>query len=160
MPQSKSRKARRRRRASKQDGFKRLRAQLKEGPFHDHKFVIAPGGEVKMSEVLGAFIEPYIDLADTIEAYRRLLTVAVAAWNIALAPKAEQQKMLDEIAAAGIPADDVESHTVFREMVTMLIARKKQYFAAYTRNIIAFEVTDIGDSYHLVVASTLENDPI
>ena len=98
-------------------------------------------------------------LADTTEAYRRLLTVAVAAWNIALSPVANQQKMIDELINAGIPEDDGESRAVFREMLTMFMARKKQYFAAYTRHIVAFEVTDVGDSYHLAVASTLENGP-
>ncbi|MFQ6015316.1 MAG: hypothetical protein ACE5NP_07725 [Anaerolineae bacterium] len=112
-----------------------------------------------MSEVLGDFVEPYMDLADTEEAYHKLLTLAVMAWNASFLPEEEQEEMIDRVLAAGIPAGDDELRAGLKGIVNMLIARKKAYFSEYTRNIIDFEVTDTGQGYHLTVASTLEEEP-
>ena len=39
-----------------------------------------------MSDVLKDFIEPYKDMVDSDEAQRKLLTMAVLAWNAASSP--------------------------------------------------------------------------
>ena len=52
---------------------------------------------VRMSDVLIDFIEPYADAVDSLEAYRSLLTIAIAAWNIALAPEESRSAFLDEM---------------------------------------------------------------
>jgi hypothetical protein len=81
MAPSKSRGKRRRKRKSKRGELERLKAKLEQGPFRGQKLVIAPSGRVKMSEVLEDFVEPYMDLADTEEAFHKLLTLAIMAWN-------------------------------------------------------------------------------
>jgi hypothetical protein len=42
-----------------------------------------------------------------------------------------------------------------REFVEVMVRRKEEYFASNRRAIISFELTDMGDDYHLSVASTL-----
>ena len=46
-----------------------------------------------------------------------------------------------------------------KEIVNMLIARKKAHFSEYRRAIIDFELTDTGRGYHLAVVSTLGETP-
>lgn len=67
-----------------------IKRKLARGPFRDHKFVIEPPGQIKMSDVLLDFVAPYRHFVNTIEAYRKLLLVAVIAWNAALLPECEQ----------------------------------------------------------------------
>ena len=111
-----------------------------------------------MSEVLADFVEPYMDSVDTEEAYRRLLTLALMAWNASFLPEEEQQDMIDRVLEAGIPAGNDELKAGLKGIVNMLLARKKAQFSQYTRNIIDFEVTDRGDSYQVAVVSRLEED--
>jgi hypothetical protein len=39
------------------------------------------------------------------------------------------------------------------------IQRKEQFFATYRRNILDFEVTDLGSSYHISVVSSADPVP-
>ena len=157
MVAAKSRKRRRERR-KKHGASERLKARLERGPFRGRKLVTVPSGQMKMSDVLADFVEPYIDMVDTEEAYRRLLTLALTAWNASFLPEEEQQDMIDRVLEAGIPAGNDELKAGLKGIVNMLLARKKAHFSQYTRNIIDFEVVDRGDSYHLAVVSTLEKD--
>jgi len=140
----------------KQKRFDALASKLARGPFRDRKLVIEPAGEVKMSEVLADFIEPYRDWADTEEAYRKLLTLAMLAWNASFLLTEEQQAMVDEVINGSLPAATEELKNGLKQIVNMLMARKQAYFSAYKRNIIDYELTDTGKDYRLSVASTLE----
>ena len=108
-----------------------------------------------MSEVLMAFVEPYIESASTEENYRKLLMLAIVAWNTALLPKEDQQDIVDK-AVEAIPAISWAMRVYMRAFMSELIERKKTHFSEYTRMIIDFELTDLGEGYHLSVASTLE----
>ncbi len=109
-----------------------------------------------MSAVLEAFIEPYIEVADTERAYRTLFTLAAAAWNIALFPLEKQQQMLDDFLnnVRGVPASLREDT---RAILMELIERKNVYFSENRRMILSWELTDTGRDYHLSVVSTLDN---
>ena len=48
------------------------------------------------------FVEPYRDSADTYDAYRKLLSVALVAWNAALLPEDQRRAMIAEMIAAGL----------------------------------------------------------
>ncbi|MFQ5811959.1 MAG: hypothetical protein ACE5I2_02020 [Anaerolineae bacterium] len=111
-----------------------------------------------MSEVLTAFIEPYIESASTEEAHRKLLMLAIVAWNAALLPEEDQQDIVDK-AVEAIPAASWAMRAYMRTFMSKLIKRKKTYFSEYTRMILDFELTDMGEGYHLSVASTLEKPP-
>jgi len=147
----------RHRRKRKQKPLENLKRRLEQGPLGG-KFIIEPSGEVKMSEVLTAFIEPYLESANTEEAYRKLLMLAIVAWNTSMFPEEDQQDMVDEVLEA-MPATSEEVKAGLREIINMLIARKKAYFSEYRRMILGHELTDTGRGYHLSVASTLEKLP-
>lgn len=156
MASSRSKKTRRKRK-HEQNRFEGLEKKLEQGPFRGEKIVIEPSGEVKMSEVLTDFVEPYIEFTDTEEDYRKLLVLAIMAWNASFLPEKEQQDMIDGILDKGIPTGSEELKAGLKEIVKELVIRKKVYFPEYTRRIIDFEVTDTGKGYHLAVASTLED---
>ena len=111
-----------------------------------------------MSEVLMAFVEPYIESASTEEAHRKLLMLAIVAWNAALLPEEDQQDIVDK-AVKAIPAASWAMRAYMKSFMSELIERKKTYFSEYTRMIIDFELTEMGEGYHLSVASTLEKPP-
>lgn len=123
--------------------------RLKETGLGDRAVIRAPAGTTKMSEVLLAFVEPYRQLVETEEMMRRLLLAAQVAWNTALQPEEARQKELEEIAEA-LPPDSVED---FYAVVEAMIERKLKYFAAYTRPILDYELTDTGTEYHISVVS-------
>ena len=162
MTSSKSRKAKRRqrrRRKQRQKPLESLKRKLEQGPLRKGKFVIEPSGEVKMSEVLTDFIEPYLEFANTEEDHRKLLMLAIVAWNTSMLSEEEQQDMVDMVFDEVMSKATEEVKTDLREIMSMLIARKKTYFSEYTRMILDFELTDMGGNYHLSVASTLEKPP-
>jgi len=109
-----------------------------------------------MSEVLKDFVQPYLESADTKEAYRKLLTLAILAWNVALLPEKEQQATVDRLVDETLATATQGLKTDMKEIVNMLIARKKSYFSENKRTIINYQLTDTGRDYYLVVASTLE----
>ncbi len=154
----KSQRRRRRRRKRRQKPLEGLKRKLEQGPLRGKEFVIEPSGEVKMSEVLTAFVEPYLESANTEENYRKLLMLAIVAWNAALLPEEDQQDIVDK-AVEAIPAASWAMRAYMKAFMSELIERKKTYFSEYTRMIIDFELTDMGAGYHLSVASTLEKPP-
>jgi hypothetical protein len=145
-----------RRREQKQKRFAGLKRKLEQRPLRGEKIVIEPRGEEKMSKVLTDFVEPYLEFADTDQAHRKLLILAIMAWNASFLPEKEQQDMINRVLDAGMPTGTEELKTALKEIMSTLIVRKKVYFSAYTRKIIDYELTDTGRNYHLAVASTLE----
>lgn len=117
---------------------------------------INPQREVKMSEVLTDFARPYREMADTEESYRRLLTLATVAWNASFYPEDKRQDMVDRMLNEGLPTATEELKAGLRNIVTVLIKRKEDYFPNYTQKIVEFELTDRGRNYHLSVASVFE----
>ena len=155
MPSSRSRKPKRKRNP-KQKRLKAFKRRLEQGPLREMPIFMNPKGEVKMSKVLTDFVKPYRENADTEESYRKLLTLALVAWNASFLPEDKRQDMVDRIFNEGIPTATEELKTGLRGIVTTLIKRKKDYFPNYTQRIIEFELTDRGRNYHLSVASVFE----
>jgi hypothetical protein len=156
MASSKSRqKKRKNQQKPGQQSIERLKRKLEQEPLGDVKFVVEPQGQVKMSDVLERFAEPYLDFAETAEDYRKLFTVAALAWNAAFLPPSEQEKMVDDILGARVPADSGELKKGLTEIVGALIARKQALFADNTRKIVNLELTETASGFHLSVASTL-----
>ena len=132
----------------------RLSAQLEQGAFREAKVIAAPPGEVKMSQVLGEFVAPYGDFAETEEAYRSFLTLAILAWNAACLPSAEQETLIAQAVSRGAPKGDKKLRAELRGIIDELVRRKKRRFAQYTRMIVAFDLVDTGDAYQVTVLST------
>jgi hypothetical protein len=154
MTPSKSKTHKRARRA-RPSATERLARQLAQGPLHPAGVVIEPEGQAKMSEVLEQFVEPYLDYARTAEEHRKLFALAALAWNAALLPPGDREKMIGEVINAVFPADAQQDRADAREVIDTLMARKLAMFADNSRRIINYEITETADGFHLTVASTL-----
>ena len=147
-----SRNKRRKRRRRKRDASAIL-SQRVEQRFPNQKVVAGETRDgVKMSEVLKEFIVPYRETANTEEAFRKLLVIAVVAWNTALFPAEERKAYVDKVLEA-LPE---EARADGQAIISELVERKERYFSEYKRMIIDYEVTDRGEDYHLVVVSTAD----
>lgn len=135
---------------------RRLFRQKREPvPPHTPRIVSQPAGREKMSEVLEEFVHPYLDLTDNADDYRKLLLMAVLAWNAALMPEEKRRGMIDDTLSAGLPQATDADRAAARALIEEMVRRKQDHFPANRRNIISFQVTDTGDGYHLLVASTV-----
>jgi len=145
-------KAKRQNKGKLQRYKQRLEADLLEG----QEVVIEPRGVPKMSEVLKAFVAPYHDLADTMEAAEKLLRFGVMAWNMSFLSDEKQREMLDDLLDKALPEATRQEKEDLTLMMATLIARKKAHFAQYEGYIIDFELTDRGEDYHLAVVAAIE----
>jgi hypothetical protein len=151
---SKKRRAAKQKRQPKRDEFANLKRKLQQSPLGAERFVVAPKGEVKMSKVLADFVAPYLSFANTENAYRLLLTLGMMAWNASLLPDDEQEDMINQVLASGLPTVTDQEATDIRTLARELIARRKALFAEHKRWIVSFEWNDTGKGYQLSVAST------
>jgi hypothetical protein len=123
--------------------------------FDDPALIIEPPGHEKMSEVLEDFAAPYLDQATTFDAYDRVFTAAVVAWNAALVSAAKRQEVID-IALAKIPAEE-RGHAELRAFLQELIHRKERLYPRNRRAILDYLLTPLPDGgFHLNVVSTLD----
>lgn len=117
------------------------------------ELVESPSGE-KMSEVLLDFIEPCSDeWEDDVDNLPKMLALAVVAWNAAISPYEEREKLIEECLAT-LPA---QLHADVVELLDYLIHRKLQHFADNQRLIVGYTVTMTPEGPHVQVVSTLSN---
>jgi hypothetical protein len=110
-------------------------------------------GTVKMSEVLEEFVDPYLDERQSTEEQRKLFTISVFAWNLALEPDETRQLKMDEIIEEMMPNGTERDHADMRLILEGLINRKHDYFKDINRFIANLEIKDLGRNLHLSVAS-------
>jgi len=150
MSRRKSKRRKNKRRGRPRGLQKVLRQRVKEN-FPHQKVIIGPASDgIKMSEVLEEFVEPYRKFAETEEAYQKLLTTAIVAWNVTLFPEKDRLSRLDELVII-LPEDVREDG---RQLIEELMVRKERFFSQYRRLIIDFEVADTGGECHVSVMST------
>lgn len=114
------------------------------------KFMMNPKGEIKMSDVLWQFIDPYYEEDMSYDEVERLLMIGIVAWNMSFFEESERLKEIQKF------ADKIgDSAAVMMEILGPLIHRKQRHFRKYDRKIINFQLTDTGETLHLSVASTL-----
>lgn len=118
------------------------------------KVVANVPGEEKMSAVLGHFIEPYVHLTKTREAYEGLVTVAAVAWNTTLFSPEEGEELLRKT-EKNLPKD---SRQGFHDLVTEMMERKRRYFADNQWMILSYEITVLPGEYRLAVLSALPTE--
>ena len=123
-----------------------------DDPLSRAQVLIAPRGEVKMSEVLLDFIRPYDGTWETEEQLRKLLVVAIVAWNAAISPPDKGEELVQSVLAK-LPPEVQED---FLHIVVELIERKQRFFANNTRLIIDYKLTMTPGGPQLLVASTLD----
>lgn len=150
MSQGKSKRQQKKRRDRRRDLRKALKRKVEE-KFPSQKLIIGPASDgIKMSEVLEDFVDPYREFAETKQAYQKLLTTAIVAWNVMLFPEKDRSSRLDELLAT-LP-ENVRRDG--RQIIEELMVRKERFFPQNKRMIIDFEVEDTGGKWHLSVVST------
>jgi len=135
--------------------LKSFEKKLREKSLPFKEIVVSPSGEVKMSEVLEDFVEPYRESPETKESMRRLLTLGTIAWNLALSPESKRQGMIDRVFNKDLLNGDEKLKAEIQGLIEELIARKNRYFSENRRMIVDFELKELGNDYHISVASTL-----
>ncbi len=129
-----------------------LKRKLKDdGLLQGREVIAATTGEEKMSAILLRFIEPYRGMVEGYDGMRRLVTLAVAAWNAAIFDPIGRREFLEQIESA-LPKDEAVRRD-FRETIDGMIQRKQRYFGNYQRIVVSYKVTNRKHDYHLSVAS-------
>jgi hypothetical protein len=138
---------------TQQSALEKLQQKVQQGPLSERLsgIVASPQGEIKMSEVLEKFVDPYLDFAQNRSQREKLFSIAVIAWNLALMPENERQQIIEQ----GTTGNDPLARQDTREFIDELIARKQTLFAENKRYIVEFQLQDTGKTLHLSVASTL-----
>lgn len=112
--------------------------------------------ELKMSEVLVDFMSPYLDEIETLHQYESLVGIAAFAWNAALMPPELHAETLQRITQTVPKSVRAGIKTLFME----LLERKQRHFAHIKRFIVNYQITDLGDDWHLSVAFALAPDEV
>ncbi len=113
-----------------------------------------PKGQEKMSAVLEAFVEPYLDSVETKEERETLFNIAVAAWNLALISEEKRQALMDELVDEVLSLKKTSIQQSMKAVLKELIDRKQEFFADNQRCILKIEIEDLGNRFNLSVAST------
>lgn len=147
---------------TQQKALKKLQKKIQRSPLGEQVsgIVTSPKNEVKMSEVLEDFVEPYLDFAQNRHQREKLFGIAVAAWNLALMPEAERPTMIEQLINQALQSNDPLAQQDTREILQDLIQRKQTFFADNSRYIVDFQLQDLGQTFHLSVASTLPNSTV
>jgi hypothetical protein len=117
---------------------------------------IEPRGEQRMSEVLEAFVEPYLGLASTDNGQRVLLQIASLAWNAAILPEDERQALLDQVAERSLPGFEGQAREELQDLLMNMIARKLALFDKNKRFILSVELTSAEGGYLSVISSAAD----
>jgi hypothetical protein len=134
-----------------------LKQKIKKSPLGQKNagMVTTPKGMAKMSEVLQAFVDPYLDDAKNHSQREMLFDLAAMAWNLSYMAKNERQLAVEEMIGKLANHSDPLTQRKMRESVEELIYRKLELFPNDRRFIAEFHLEEIGDSFHLSVASAM-----
>ena len=144
---------------AEQETLEKLHKKIRQSPLSAvvPELVTTPKGGVKMSEVLKAFVAPYLDHAKNPNQRKGLFTLAVLAWNLALIPENDRQPMIDQMIEQGLKLSAPLIQQDMRGLIDELIVRKQQFFADNQYYILSYELQETGKECQIAVASTLMN---
>lgn len=111
---------------------------------NQRRTVRPPEDMPKMSGVFIDFISPYEDFLDDEEHREEFISLAVTAWNLALAPRKHRKKLIHGFTEIMLEADPDTPADVLKAMRTLLndlMKEKLEYFAEDTRFITDYELT-------------------
>jgi hypothetical protein len=113
-----------------------------------------PPGFEKVSDMLAKLAGPLVEQSKTKEDYKKVLHLAVIAWNAALLPEGERAGMLHEKEIA----DNLGPPGI--RLVEELIERKLALFPNERRQVLDMELVARNGRFHLSVASEIPtSDP-
>lgn len=112
------------------------------------KILRNPAGREKMSEVIGEFAQPWMDLVRTDEDYATILRLAIIAWNSAHLAEQERFEGLDPemVKALGEPG---------MKLLRSMIDYKLAHYSDYNRPILDYEISGAGPNLRLEVVSSV-----
>ena len=117
--------------------------------------LINPPGQVKMSQVLMEFIEPFADFFDPEEKaeWELLIAIGIVAWNVSLFEPVNQEEMIDDFLNSSREEEGLmtqEDEKNMREIIEFMASFKNYAFSEYRRFIVDY---DLGDDLNLAVTS-------
>lgn len=125
----------------------------------DAKLVQRPAGESKISTVFAEFIDPFTEYATNQAGYIKLIGLGASAWNAALLPENERQKMMNGVVQDVFRNMTDAQRADINALLDSLIQRKTQYFADDRRYILQYHLEDTGTGYQLMMVSTVMDEP-
>jgi hypothetical protein len=144
---------RKRQRAPQPAGQQILRQRIrKSNQWKDAPILVSPADTEKMSDVITRFAAPLKPPEEVLTA--KTIQFAILVWNASLLPPREQRQALEDIANL-VPDADRETRGVIQQSITMLLARKQQYFAHNRRFIVDYHIAETADMLSLNIVSTL-----
>ncbi|MDA8336733.1 MAG: hypothetical protein M0Z41_17375 [Peptococcaceae bacterium] len=114
----------------------------------------------KLSEAIMKMAEPLLDRYHVYDSYndtKKIIGFTIIAWNISLLPIKDRQIEKDKVIKS-LSKKDRQLRADLHEIFDYLIHRKDTCFENDNRHIVDYQLTDQGDKYHLVVASTAIGD--
>lgn len=118
------------------------------------KFLFNPKGEISMSDAISQLIRPYRDEAPDYNSFNNLVTFACIAWNTSILPEEKRDEALQKMLEV-IPGGIRDRFDIIA-LLTELMERKRKLFPNVSRMIMEHKVTDLGNDFHIAIASTLE----
>ena len=119
--------------------------------FKDIEIVEPAKNIIKMSDAIDELLEPYEHLAKNMKAYKKLLSVACMAWNIALMPKNEEDAAVQEF-LSDLPDTYEELEKDMIELMKSLIKRKNLLYPNDIRLIVKHKITENKNDIDLSIA--------
>ncbi len=116
----------------------------------------SPPTGIRMSDVIRHLAEPIVDeLGDTIEDVERIISLTIAAWNLALfSPNVRERQLLK--LAGKLVGQDRESIAMFRWICDLVAERKSRYYPHLCSAIIDVHFTrESADTVYFEVAYSL-----
>ena len=132
----------------------KLQEQMrKDDLLKNRQIVFTDTENPKLSTVLLEFIEPFNKDAPTREAYEKLITMAIIAWNAAILSGKERKSLVDVCINAIVESTGEEWRRDAEDTMFILIKHKEHYFPDDQRFIVDYRLDETDKEYHLVVAS-------
>lgn len=150
---ARSAKKRHQNRKSKQsESLQRMMGDLqKNGNFKDFKYVDRPEGMMKMSDAISEIMAPFMEFADTLESFKKLVVTACIAWNAAnTSPPLREVKIRK--AANAFTGMTFRDRQDFKAIIKELIRRKKLLYPDDKRLVVNYEVYEKKRDFHFQVA--------
>jgi hypothetical protein len=139
-------------------GIQKLKRQLQADGIAA-RVVPTPPGEAKLSGALLDLVAPFVPYANTLNAFKALVGMGVAAWNLPLLKGQERQSFLSQVIQPILASGGQEGQTEAEDMFNTLVKRKKRYFAHDKRVIVSYHVSEDRDGFRVAVATKLATLP-
>ena len=110
-------------RVQRNDGFRGAKGSL---------FIQDPKGVRKMSEIILEFARPILDEANSFDDHKKVILMAMLAWNIGLDDESEANAKLEKLCNDMARSMDDDLVVEFRKRLVSLIQRKREHFSEVT----------------------------